>query len=84
MIKIIGSKVVTKKSADVYVRGQMNFGSDTVFSKNPNFINFGMSPINTTDKLRSVIFPTTRVGRPANFSTDSNMGMIMRKLQQTE
>ena len=46
----------------------MNFGSDTVLSKNPNFINFRLSPVNTTDKLGSVIAPTTRVGGPTNGS----------------
>ena len=44
----------------------MNSGSDTVLSKNPNFMNFGMLPTNTPDKLRSGIVPTTRVGRPTN------------------
>ena len=42
----------------------MNFGSDTVFSKSPNFMNFGMSSVNTTDSHGSVFAPTTRVGRP--------------------
>ena len=46
----------------------MNFGSDTVLSKNPNFMNFGLSPVNTIDELRSVIVPTTRVVRPTNGS----------------
>ena len=66
--KIVGSKVVTDKSANVYARGRMNFKSDTVLSENPNFINFRLSPVNTTDKLGSVIVPTTRVGSPINGS----------------
>ena len=67
--KIIGSKVVTHESADVYVCIRMNFGSDTVLSKNTNFMNFGLSPVNTTDKLGSVIVPTTRVRMPTNGSS---------------
>ena len=62
--KIIGSKLVTDEISDVYARSQMNFGSDTILSENPNFINFGMSPINTTDKLGSTIVPITRVWMP--------------------
>ena len=46
----------------------MNFGSDIVLSKNLNFMNFGLSPVNTTDKLGSVINPTTRFGMPTNGS----------------
>ena len=64
--KIIGSKVVTDESANVYVHRRMNFGSDTVLSKNTNFKNFWMSHVNTIDKLGSVIVPTTRFGRPTN------------------
>ena len=64
--KIISSKVITDEIADVYARSPVDFGSDTVLSKNPNFINFGLSPVNTTDKLGSVIIPTTRVGKPVN------------------
>ena len=67
-IKIIGSKAVNNESVNVYARRRINFGSYTVLSKNPNFINFGLLPVNTTDKLRSVIFPTTIAGRPTNGS----------------
>ena len=66
--KIIGNKLVTDKSADVYARGRMNFGSDTNLSENPNFMNFGLSPVKKIDKLRSVFVSTTRVGSPKNSS----------------
>ena len=66
--KIIGNKVVTDESVNIYMRGQTNFGSDTVLSKNPNFMNFGLLPVNTTDKLRSIIVLTARVGGPRNGS----------------
>ena len=46
----------------------MNFGSETIISKNPNFINFRMSPVHITYKLGAVIVPTTRFGRPKNGS----------------
>ena len=46
----------------------MNFGSDTVFSKSPNFMDFGLSPVNTMDELGSVFVPTTRIRRPTDGS----------------
>ena len=61
---MIGSKTFTNKRADVYARSQMNFGSDTVLSKSPNFMDFGLLSVNITDELRSVFIPTTRSGRP--------------------
>ena len=46
----------------------MNFGSDTVLSECPNFMDFGMSSVNTTDELGYVFVPTTRNGRPVDVS----------------
>ena len=46
----------------------MNFGDNAVFTQNPNSINLGLAPVNTTDKLGSIIAPTTRVGRPVSSS----------------
>ena len=44
----------------------MCFGSDTVLSESPNFMDFGLSYVNTTDELGSVFVPTTRIGRPTD------------------
>ena len=38
-------------------------GSNSVLFEVPNFMDFGMSPVNTPDKLKSVIVPTTTFGR---------------------
>ena len=65
---LIGRKTFTNESTDVYERGQMNFGSDTVLSKSPNFMDFGLSSVNTMDELRSVFVPTIRIGRPTDGS----------------
>ena len=46
----------------------MHFGSDTVLSKSPNFINFRLSSANTTDELGSVFVPNTILGRQTNGS----------------
>ena len=42
----------------------MDLASNPVVAKSPNYMDLGMSPDNTMDKLKSVIIPTTRVGRP--------------------
>ena len=39
----------------------MDIASKSVVAKNPNFMDLGMSPANTTDKIKSVIGPTNRV-----------------------
>ena len=64
--KLIGSKTFTNEISNVYTRGQMNFVSDTVLSKSPSFMDFGLSSVNTTDELGSVFVPTTRILRLAD------------------
>ena len=39
----------------------MDFASNSVIVKTPNFMDLGLSPANTTDKLKSVFVPATRV-----------------------
>ena len=63
--KIISSKRFTNESDDVYAHGRMTFRSDTVLSESPNFMNFGLSSVNTTNELWSGFITTTRIGRPA-------------------
>ena len=66
--KVIGRKKFANESADIKSRCGMDFGHNCVVSESPNFMNFGLLPANTRDKLKSVIFPTTRVGRTRNVS----------------
>ena len=40
---------------------RMDFKNSSVISESPNFMDLGLSPANTTVKLKSVIRPTTRV-----------------------
>ena len=46
----------------------MDIGSNYVVSESPNFMDFGLSPVNTPNKLKYVIVPTTRVRRLTNGS----------------
>ena len=66
--KVIFSKKITNEIANVYACGRMNFGSYTVLSESSNFMGFGLSSVNTTDKLGSVFIPTTRNRRPTDGS----------------
>ena len=57
--KLIGRKIVPNKSADAYARKRMGFGSNSVVAKSLNFMDFELSPTNTSYKLKSAIVPTT-------------------------
>ena len=46
----------------------MKFGSDNVLSKSPNFMDFGLSSVNTTDELGSLFLATTKIRRPTDGS----------------
>ena len=67
--KVIISKTFTNKRIDVYTRGRMNFTSYTVLYESPNFMDFGLSSIKTTDELGSVFVHKNRIGR----STDGTI-----------
>ena len=59
--KLIGSKTVSEESADIYTLKRMELASNSVVAKSPKYMDLGLSLANTTDKLKSVIGPTTRV-----------------------
>ena len=46
----------------------MDFGINSVVAESPNFMDFRLFPTNTTDKLKSVIYPPTRVEKLTNGS----------------
>ena len=46
----------------------MNLTSDAVLTKGPNFMNLGLSSVNTLDELGFVFIPTTRIERPMDGS----------------
>ena len=64
--KLISLKTVPYESAKVYTRKRMDFGSNSVVTKSPNFMYFRLSPTNTPDKLKSIIGLTAIVGRLMN------------------
>ena len=59
--KVIAQKFTNKSSAEVNLRCRMNLTRDAVLAKSPNFVNLGLSYVETSDELRSVFIPTTRI-----------------------
>ena len=57
---VIGVETVSSEVSDINPRERMNFTSNSVFGETPKFVDLGLSPAHTTDKLKSVIGPTTR------------------------
>ena len=66
--KLIGRKIFLDEIVDVYTCKSIDFRSNSVVAKSPNFMPFRLRPANTADKLNSVIVPTTRVGRLTDLS----------------
>ena len=66
--EVVGWKFSDDSSDDVNSRCGVNFGSNAVFTRKPNFIKLGLASVNTTDKLGSISVPTTRVVRPTRGS----------------
>ena len=61
-IGVIGLEAVYGEVAGVNARESMNFASNSVLGKNPRFVDLGLLPANTADKLNSVFYPSTRTG----------------------
>ena len=55
--KVIGPKTVSGESADVYAHERMEFTSNSLVDKSPNFLDLGLSPANTTDNIKSIVGP---------------------------
>ena len=53
-------ETVSAEIADVNLCERMNFASNSIFGETPKFVDLGLSPAHTTDKLKSVIGPATR------------------------
>ena len=66
--KVVVPKTVPNEISNIYTRKRMDFGSNSVVTKSPNFMDLSLSPANTTDKLKSIISPATRVERLTNGS----------------
>ena len=59
---ISGVETVSAEVADINPRERINYASNSVFGETPKFVDLGLSPAHTADKLKSIFFPATRVG----------------------
>ena len=55
-------ETVSAEVADVNVRKTMNLASNPIFGETPKFVDLGLSPAHTADKLKSIFTPNTRSG----------------------
>ena len=58
---VSGEETVSAEVVDVNPCKRVNFASNVVFGENPKFVDLGLSPAHTADKIKSVIGPATRV-----------------------
>ena len=56
----VGLKSVSREVDDVDASERINFASNLVLSETPEFVDLGLSTVNTADKLNSVYAPVTR------------------------
>ena len=61
-------ETVSAEVADVNPSERMNFASNSVFGETPKFVDLGLSPAHTVDKLKSIFVPSTRAGELADNS----------------
>ena len=54
---VIGLEKVPGEFTDVNVRKRMNFMSNSVLGKSPDFLDLGLLPYNIADKINSVFAP---------------------------
>ena len=56
---VSGVETVSAEVTNVNQCKRMNFASNSVFGENPKFVDLGISPAHTADKLKSIFTPTT-------------------------
>ena len=60
--RVIGLEVVSVEFANFNAHERINFASNYLLVETPKFVDFGLSPANTADKLNSVFSPATIAG----------------------
>ena len=55
-------ETVSAEVADVNLCKRVNFASNSVFGETPKFMDLGLSPAHTPDKIKSIFVPANRVG----------------------
>ena len=60
---VSGMEKVSTDVANVNPCERVSFASNSVFGKNPKFVDLGLSPAHTADNFKSIFVPATRLGR---------------------
>ena len=66
---VSGVETVSAEVADVNPCEAVNFASNSIFGETPNFVDLGLSPSHTADKLKSIFIHATKTG---GFTDNSN------------
>ena len=66
--KVIGCELSHGSSADFYLRYQMNFESNAVQTKAPQFMELGIPAVNTSNDFGIQVTPDTRTRSPMDGS----------------
>ena len=64
--KLIARELSHSFSANLYLRCRMDFTSNAVGSKAPNFVDLGLPANNTSDEFNAFATPSTRIIRPTD------------------
>ena len=83
-IKAIGFKLPNSLSDHIYLRFRMNFTSNAVGTKAPNFVNLGILSVNPSDEFNTFVTPTTIIRRTTDGPHWSVIDHILEKLQRLE
>ena len=67
-LKIIGRGLSHSSSSNLYLRCQVDFASNTVGTKAPHFVDFGLPAVNASDEVNIFGTPNTRTRRPIDGS----------------
>ena len=70
--------------ADVNLHKNMNFDSNCIFSETQKFVDLGLSPAHTEDKLKSILDPATRAGGLTDIFNGITYSHGIAKLHRTE
>ena len=60
-IKVLGHKLVDSISADIYSRCRLEFTSNFVGTKAPDFVHLGIPDVNSSDEFDAFVTPSNRV-----------------------
>ena len=74
------NRQLQNSSSDIYSRCWVNFTLDTVVTEIPNFMNMGLSDVQTLNKIGSFSIPATKIVRPTDGSNWLPSGHLINEV----